>query len=479
MLIKNKNGASRRLKKLKLSPLQYVVVGFVLLIAVGTLLLTLPLSSASHELTPIEDAAFTATSAACVTGLSVYDTFGYWSFFGKLVILVLIQIGGLGVMSMAVLWALLLRRAISPRENLIVARSLGLSGSSGAATQLMKIIISGTLIFELLGAAVLSIRFIPLFGIREGIFKSIFHSVSAFCNAGFDIMGNFNGGSSLSAFSSDPLVLGTLSALVITGGIGFIVWADIFTMIKAKIRGRKNSARQGPWLITESASRLSAYSKFVLLITFILLLLGSAVTLFCEWNGALADMSIADKILNSFFHSVSLRTAGFASFSNSGTSTPVKIMSIMLMFIGGASGSTAGGVKVSTIGVLVFSVFVIMTKGSDRPVVFRRRIRHDVILRSMAIVFTGAFIVFAASCILSLTNGVSAMESVYESVSAYATVGLSLGITSGLNILGKVLIIILMFLGRVGTLTVLLSVARKSSVQSTTIDYPEARFMIG
>lgn len=479
MLDKKKKGFRQALKKFRLSPLQYVVVGFILLITLGTLLLTLPISSVSREFTPLSDAAFTATSAACVTGLSVYDTLSYWSLFGKIVILVLIQIGGLGVMSMAVLWALLLKRSVSPRENLIVSQSLGLSGSNGAATQLMKMIVGGTFIFEFLGAVVLSFRFIPLFGVGQGIFKSIFHAVSAFCNAGFDIMGNFRGGSSVSAFASDPLVLITLSCLVIIGGIGFIVWTDVFLMIVSKIRGKNDPMRQGPWLITESASRLSAYSKFVLIVTLILLVFGSGFTLLCEWNGAFADMSAGDKVLNAFFHSVSLRTAGFASVPNSNAGTPVKIMSVLLMFVGGASGSTAGGVKVSTIGVFVYSVFVIMTTGRDHVVLFKRRIRQDVILRSMAIVITGIAIVFAATCILALTNDVTAMEAVYEAVSAYATVGLTLGVTPGLNLAGKVLIIVLMFLGRVGTLTVLLSIARKSSTKKSSVDYPEARFMIG
>lgn len=466
-------------KRKKLSPIQYVVVGFVLLIAAGTLFLSLPISSRARTFTPISNAAFTATSAACVTGLSVYDTMTHWSLFGKIVILTLIQIGGLGVMSMAVLWALLLKRSLSPRENLIVSRSLGLSGSNDAATRLMKIIVCGTFSFELVGAIVLSFRFIPLFGVREGIFKSVFHSVSAFCNAGFDIMGGYHKGSSLSAFSSDPLVLITVSCLVIIGGVGFIVWADVFTALTVKLKGKNKVSRTGTWLITESASRLSAYSKFVILLTVVLLIFGMCVTLVCEWNGVLADMKLGDKLLNAFFHSVSLRTAGFSSFDNGKASVPVKVMSVLWMFTGGASGSTAGGVKVSTIGIFIYSVFVIMTTGKNKVVIFKRRIKEEMILRTMAIVITGGAIIFAASSLLVFVGDLTPMQALYESVSAYATVGLTLGVTAGLNLFCKVIIMLLMFLGRVGILTVLLSLASKSARSKDFIDYPEAHFMIG
>ena len=457
----------------RIKPIQQIVLGFVVVILLGTFALCLPMSSSTGGWTPFLTSLFTSVSATCVTGLTVVNTLTHWSMFGQIVILLMIQFGGLGTMSMIVILAMLLKGSVSPQENTIVAQSLGLEGTENLASDLMKVILTGTFTVEAIGALLLSVRFIPKFGIGQGIYKSIFHSVSAFCNAGFDILGP----DGMGVFRDDPAVLFILSALIIIGGIGFLVWADVFDFIFAK-RKSKLSAAKAMHSIAGRSDRLFAYTKFVLIVTAVLLVSGTALTLAFEWDNALAGMNPFLKISNAFFHSASLRTAGFASVDNGSFTAATKVFSIIFMFIGGASGSTAGGVKVSTVALTAITVVRTML-GSDETDVFRRRVRPDIVSRAMVLVLLGQAIVAAGTCLICLTGGTHLIDSLYEVTSAYATVGLSLGLTPALGTAGRIILIVLMFMGRVGVITIILSFIQKNAGKNRSARRPDTQFLIG
>lgn len=481
-------GASARRRK---SPAQVLALGFITIILVGTILLMLPISSNSGAFTDWSAALFTATSATCVTGLTVVDTLGHWNIFGQTVILVMIQVGGLGFMSVAVLMSKILRRTVTPRENRLVTEALGLSSAQDASSGFMRRILVGTFTMEGAGAALLAIRFVPIFGWKSGLFKSIFHSISAFCNAGFDVLGNYGGGSSMIAFTDDPLVMSVLSFLVVFGGIGFVVWSDLFDWVFCHIEylfRRMREWRGYRWVqnirstsvadITGRRDRLGVYSRFILILTGVLLLAGFILTLILEWNSALSGMPISQKLWAAFFHSVSLRTAGFSAFDNTTMSGAGKGVSILLMLIGGASGSTAGGIKVGTVGLLFWSVCQI-ARGKDQIVLMRRTVSKDTVLRAMTVTLIGLCCAFGAALLLSAGCQTGLMESLYETASAYATVGLSLNLSPTLNLFGRCLVILLMYMGRVGILTVIYSLALRHANQSTGARYPETEFPVG
>lgn len=484
-----RNHHSKSLRKRR-SPASVMALGFITIILLGTILLMLPISSKSGEFTSLSAAAFTATSATCVTGLTVYDTLSYFSLFGQIIILCLIQVGGLGFMSVAMLMSKLLQRTVTPRENRLVTESLGLSSAEDVAGGFMKRLLTGTFVMEGMGALLLSFRWIPIFGWKDGLFKSIFHAVSAFCNAGFDILGDYKGGFSMTVFVDDPLVMPVLSVLVIFGGIGFVVWSDLFDYTVCKIKRlfqSVNKERSYVWAksmqssssdITGRRDRLGIYTRFVLIFTGILLFVGFAATLILEWDHALADFSVGKKLCAAFFHSVSLRTAGFSAFDNTAMTDAGKVASILLMLVGGCSGSTAGGLKVGTVGLLICSVIQI-ARGRDRIVIMRRTISKDTVLRAMTIVVIGIVCAFGAAILLSAGCQTSFMESLFETSSAYATVGLSLNLSPTLNVFGRCLIILLMYMGRVGILTIIYSLALKNANDSNAVQYPETSFPVG
>lgn len=435
-------------------PTQIIVVGFLCVILVGSLLLMLPVSSSEGEFTDPISAMFTATSATCVTGLSVETTAEYWSVFGQIVILIMIQVGGLGFMSMAVLFSLIVKRSMTPRENLIIAESFSLSHSEDASKGFVKKILVWTGFFELFGALMLATRFVPMYGFAQGLYKSVFHSVSAFCNAGFDIIGS----DSLIGLSGDYIVILTVSALVIIGGIGFVVWFDIFSGMKKK--------------------RLSAYTKLVLVTTVLLLVVGTVMTLACEWNNTLSGMSVPQKISTAFAHSVSLRTAGFAVLDNAKMTDALTIVSIVLMLIGGASGSTAGGIKVSTIAVIVLAV-INNALGREETVVFKRRVKQSAVIRAMSLLMIAVAFTVTSALVISALEDIPIISSVFETVSAYATVGLSLSLTPALGTLSRLILMLLMFMGRVGVLTLTFSLAMKSSKNKSLTTFADTNIMIG
>ena len=439
-----------------------ISLGFVALIAVGALLLMLPIASKSREFTDPLTAIFTAVSATCVTGLVVVDTGTYWSLFGQIIILTLIQIGGLGFMTMAVLLSRLIRRKITPKERMLVAMSYNLN-SYDSTNQLVKRIIIGTLSIEAIGAMALATQFVPLFGWAHGIYRSIFHSISAFCNAGFDLFGSYGGEfSSLISFNGNYVVGITIMMLIILGGIGFVVWGDVLKFITDK-------------------KRLSAYTKFVLVVSGILLFGGALLIGIFEWNNpaTIGSMSFGEKILNCFFQSVSMRTAGFSMVDNAALTQNSQFVSVALMFIGGASGSTAGGVKVATIGILFYTVFCVSI-GKTEINIFKRRLSTASFMRAVSVVVVQLILVVVATMAVSYSMGTDVMNVLYEITSAGGTVGVSLGLTPSLNVFSKIVVMLMMYFGRVGILSVTYAVMVNLSQKNTSsVSYPDANMLIG
>ncbi len=453
----------------RLSPGLIIIFGFAFVIVLGATLLWLPISSRTGQFTNYLDCLFTAVSCTCVTGLSVVDTLSHWSDFGHYVILGLIQIGGLGFMTMAMLLSLLVRRTVSPRERLILAQSFSADGG-GNALPMMKKIVKRTFLFEAIGALLLFWRFSRMASAGAALKMGVFHSISAFCNAGFDILGVTEGGkSSMEVMENDPLTLIIITMLIIVGGIGFLVWDEV-----------------GEW-IAKKRRKLSVYSRFVLIITAMLLACGTFFTLFFEWSNptTLGNHSIFEKIIMAWFHSVTLRTAGFAIFNCGGMMGGTVMVSIILMLIGGASGSTAGGVKVGTFGLVLYAAFSVAAGRSD-VVLRRRKIAPMDILRAISLVVICVLLVFTFTVLIlqiettvGAETGVSFVTILFESASAFSTCGLSMGITALLSPFSHVLLMILMFLGRIGIFTVTVTAFSKSVEDSSSVQFPVTKMLIG
>lgn len=437
---------------------QMVALMFAAIILLGALLLTLPAASRDGVSCGLRPALFTATSATCVTGLVLYDTWSQWSGFGQIVILCLIQIGGLGFMSVATLLIFLLRRKIGLQQRLMIAQSLSVNDIKGVV-RLQKLVLTGSFSVEAVGAIILTLRFWPEYGFTRALRWGIFHSVSAFCNAGFDIFGAIAPGQSLIEFNADPVVLLTLSALIIIGGLGFLVWENI---------ARKRSLR-----------KFSVYTKLVLLITAALLAVGWAGTCLLEWNNpeTLGGMTVGEKLLNGFFQSATLRTAGFAAIDQAKLTESGKAFSSVLMFIGGSSGSTAGGIKTATAGVLLISLWAGL-RGRDQVVLRRRTIPQARVLNAMTLTLVVTCLFLAGSIALTLADGVPYLAAAFEVASAMGTVGLTMGITTGLSPLSQGIIIAMMFLGRVGVLSFSIAFLIRDRGENK-IRYPSVDVMIG
>lgn len=445
---------SRRLNSTRL-----VAASFAVLILAGALLLTLPISSRAGESQGFFTGLFTATSATCVTGLVVTDTALTWSPFGQAVILLLIQLGGLGFMTVVTMVSLWAHRRIGLSERLIMVSTLNLNELDGVVRVVRHALI-GTAFFELAGAALLSVRMIPKYGLVRGLWHALFHSVSAFCNAGFDLQGADTGAfSSLAAFQDDPLTLLTTSALVIIGGLGFFVWEDLW----------KNRC----W------KKLTLYSKLVLSITALLVLGGTVFFLAAEGDNAatLGGMTAGEKWLNAFFQSVTLRTAGFNVIDQGAMTDNATVMSCIFMLIGGSSGSTAGGLKTVTAWVL-FMVLFTSLRGRE-SITFRGRSISERRAMNAVTLFLMVLLLFVTgSMLISLTHQTTFLHAAFETASALGTVGLTAGLTPTLARPAQVLLIVLMYTGRVGVLSVSIAflVRRKDSLD---IKYPEFNIMVG
>ncbi len=422
------------------SATQILAFGFALIILMGGLLLSLPAASWDGAAIPFLNALFTSASATCVTGLVLYDTWTQFSYFGQVVILLLIQIGGLGFMAVAILFSLAMGRRIGLRERSLLAEAVS-AMQVGGVVRLVRRMLIGTALFEGAGALLLSIRFIPLFGIGRGVWLAIFHSVSAFCNAGFDLMGLRAPFSSLTGFYRDPLVVLTIAMLIIVGGIGFVVWNDL---IESRFLLKK----------------LRLHTRAVLLSTFALLLTGTVAFAYLERNGVLRSMAPGARVLSAFFQSVTPRTAGFNTVEIASLTDAGKLVTMLLMFIGAAPGGTGGGIKVTTLAVVGAAVFASL-KGREDVSLGRFRLEPETLRRA----FCGASIYLAMTglgVLVLCAQGQPLSDSAFECLSAIGTVGLSTGITASLSPLSRVAIILLMYAGRVGSLTVFMAVARQS-----------------
>lgn len=447
----NKNFINRIYDKISLNPPLVLSLGFAILISVGGILLSLPFFTNSGQATDLIDSFFVAASASCVTGLTPVNTLEHWNTYGHVLLIILIQIGGLGVMSLASIIPLILGKKIGMKSRQILKEQLNVESLEGMIV-LFKYVLIFSFGTEILGAILLSIRFVPLYGLGEGLWISIFHSISAFCNAGFDILGD-----SIYPLRDDVLVNFTLSFLIIVGGLGFVVTSELF-----RRRSFKN---------------ISTHSKLVLMITAILLTLGTVLFYFLESRGGvLQGESLKGSILESFFQSVVARTAGFYSVDLSKIKDSTAIMLMGLMFVGGSPGSTAGGIKTTTLGVLVLSTAAVI-RGENEPVVFGRHIGTDIIRKALAIFLVSFGIVLSVSFILTITENAGLVDIMYETVSALATVGASKGLTADLSRVGKILITICMYLGRLGPMTMAFAFGMK--VKKSPIRYPESFISIG
>ena len=442
--------------RLNLTYTRIIALSFFGLIVAGSVLLTLPAATRSMESTPYIDSLFTAVSATCVTGLVTYDTFTHWSLFGQAVILCLIQIGGLGFMTLVTLLAMFLGKNIGLHERRLLMQSAG-TLQIGGVVRLLRRIAMGTALFEGIGAVILAIRFCPKMGFLEGIYNAVFHSVSAFCNAGFDLMGQYKPSSSFTLMYHDVMVNITLMCLIILGGLGFIVWNDILTY-RGQLRKYK------------------LHSKIVIMITAVLVLGGAVLFFLFEYDHSLSQMALPDKILASFFGSVTPRTAGFNTVDITQMSDSGSLLTMVLMLIGGSPGSTAGGIKTTTFAVLVIGA--VASARQNRAInVWKRRLEEDVIRRASAI-----FIVYLTGIVIS-TMLICAMQELplkdvlFETISAAGTVGLSAGITPLLNPVSKILIMILMYGGRVGGLSLALALAERR--EHVPVERPVEKILIG
>ena len=444
----------RRLRQLELNPPRVLALGFAGLILIGAILLNLPIASKSGESIGFINALFTSASSVCVTGLVVVNTGEYWSLFGHIVIICLIQMGGLGFMTLATLVALILGKKITLKERLIIKEQLNQETMSGLV-KLTKYVILSTFAIEGLGSLFLSTRFIPRYGFIKGLWFSIFHSISAFCNAGFDITGN-----SIVPFKGDIVVNLTIAFLIIIGGLGFSVYID---MSRHK-----------------RFNRLSLHSKLVLVITLILIIAGMILFYIIEWDnlGTLEPLNTKERIVASFFQSVVTRTAGFNSIDMSKMKDTTTFIMIILMFIGGSPGSTAGGIKTTTFGAILLTTFTVIRGGRD-VVAYKRRIPQEIIYRALTIASIGIFLVTVISMILTISEGANFLDLLFETTSAFATVGLTRGVTPDLTDFGKILIAITMYLGRVGPLTMAFAFAKRQKNSIKNYRYSEGNILVG
>lgn len=442
--------------KYKVSYTRMILVGFVTLILLGTVLLMLPASTRSGVGMSFFDSLFTATSATCVTGLVIADTYQNWSLFGQLVILSLIQIGGLGFITIGVYVAVVFKRRIGLKGREAIHESINTMETAGVV-RLTKKIIRGTLFFELFGAALLSIRFIPELGLVKGFYFGLFHSISAFCNGGFDLMGYKESYSSLVSFEGDVLVNVVVMTLIVIGGIGFLVWDDI-------MRNR--------WHVR----RYLLHTKIVLITTGILIFGGAILFFLLESNNLFTNMDIKERILGSLFCSVTARTAGFNTVDVGAMTEASKLLSVMLMFVGGSPGSTAGGIKTTTLVVMIIVAWSMIQK-SYGVNIFGRKLHEDAIRKASTVFIINLSLGIIATLILVASQPLSLTDAVFEVFSAIGTVGMTTGITRSLTVLSKLVIILLMFTGRLGSLSFALVFAEKKVM--APIQYPHEKIIVG
>lgn len=443
-------------RKHPLSQTQYIAYGFFVLIMVGTLLLILPVSSRPGLRIGFIDALFTAVSASCVTGLVPVDTWSQWSLFGQIVIICLIQIGGLGFITIGVFVSIVLRRKIGLKQRGLMQESTS-ALQIGGVVRLAKKIVIGTAFFEGVGAVLLSVRFVPEYGFFRGIFYGIFHSISAFCNAGFDLMGNQVPYNSLVSYYDDWIVNLVIMALIIIGGLGFIVWDDLY---------------RNKWHVRKYLLQ----TKLVLIATSVLIFGGAFLFYVFERNGLMADMSVSGRILTSLFAAVTPRTAGFNTLDVAAMSDGSKLLTLILMFIGGSPGSTAGGVKTTAIMVLILYVYANIDR-SYGVNIFGRRLSEDSIKRAAAICTINMMLALGASMFIMGVQTLPLTDVLFETFSAIGTVGMTTGITRQLLPVSKIVIALLMYCGRLGSMSFALAFTQQKRI--THVQNPVENISVG
>lgn len=443
-------------RKFRLSPLRTIILGYFSIILLGAFLLCLPISSRSGQWTNFFDTVFTATSATCVTGLVVFDTYTHWSIFGQLVILLMIQVGGIGFMTLAISALTLTKHKIGLRSRYTLQESVN-AAQVGGIVKMTRFIFIGTAIFEISGAVLLCFRFCPQYGFLKGLYFSIFHSVSAFCNAGFDLMGGNGAFSSLTQYATDPLVNVVIMALIFIGGIGFFVWSDIKT----------NRFR---------FQRYKLHTKVVLVASALLIIIPFLCMLLTERNNHALQNAPLTYVLSCLFQTVTTRTAGFNTADLTALSDATVLCMIFLMLIGGSPSSTAGGLKTTTLAMLAASLVAVFKKRKSISC-FRRRISDSTLLQIISITALYFFLFFGCAMLLCAFDGVSMKEALFETASAIGTVGLTLGVTASLSTASHIILMALMFFGRVGGLTLLLAFHDQQS--TTPSKYPVENITIG
>ena len=450
------------MKRIKFTTTQIILLSFLLVIFIGSVLLALPISSTNGTAVPYIDALFTATTSTCVTGLVTLPTFSTWSVFGQIIILILIQVGGLGVITIMTGLMLLLNRKLGISDRLLIKDAFNLNTMSGLV-KFVKNVLFGTLIIEGIGAVLYMLVFVPEFG-AKGIWISVFNSVSAFCNAGIDIIAE----NSLCNYAANPLINIVTSALIILGGFGYIVWWDVLRVVKSRSPKNRKIFRH-----------LTLHSKIAITVTASLILAGAILIFIFEYANPLTigEMNLFDKIQVSFFQSVTTRTAGFATIPQENLKNASAAVSLLLMLIGGSPVGTAGGMKTVTIAVLICSAFATI-RNKNSATLFGRRISDDSMKKAVAVVVMFLTICVTSTVLILATSNASAIDAVYETVSATATVGLSRNFTATLNTFGKIIIIVTMYFGRVGPISLAVALGSKNESQNV-ISEPTEDISIG
>ncbi len=437
-------------KKLRISSFQKIIAGFLVLILLGALLLSLPMASKSGNATPFDDALFTSTSAACVTGLIVHDTSTHWSTFGLAVILALIQIGGLGVLTVILVMFMVLGKRIGLAQRSAMQDAIS-AHKVGGIVRYTRFIISATVIFEISGAVFLSFAFCPKFGLLNGIWYSFFHSVSAFCNAGFDLMdGEYT---SFTSKVADPYINMVLILLIVFGGLGFLTWQD-FKEHKFRF------------------TRYSFQSKAIIVFSAVLIIVPAVYLFFTEYS----SRTITERTLSSLFQSVTMRTAGFNTTDLASTSDVTKLMMIGLMLVGGSPGSTAGGMKTTTLAVLVAGALAVF-KRRDATQMFKRRIEDSTVRHALAILMLYAFLFIVSGCVIHHIEDIPLIDCLFETASAVGTVGVTVGITPMLSDVSRAILMCLMLFGRVGGLTLIYGTMK--GAKNTSSKLPVEKIIVG
>lgn len=465
-MIDSQRKAGKLNKKSIFTPARATTLGFLAVILIGAFLLSLPISHNDGEWFGFTDSLFTATSCVCVTGLVVVDTAIEFTLFGQIVILLLIQIGGLGFMTLATVMFIVFGKKINLQSRIYMQESVSEDNLKGVVRLAQKIVIY-TLAFEAMGAFVLSFQFAKDFGVGEGIFKAIFMSVSAFCNAGFDVLGaNYGAFSSLAHYQNNPLVLLTLGVLIIMGGLGFAVITDIIS--------RKKS------------NRLRAHTKAVLLMTSILIVLGTVMFLGFEYNNpkTIGNMSFGNKLLNALFQAITPRTAGFQVLNQADLTVSGATLTMVLMFIGASPASTGGGIKTTTFLIMIAYLWSNL-RGEKELVLNKKQITTAQLKKAIAIIITAVLVIVGSVMVISIAEGVNGNkyagfeEILFESISAFATVGLSMGITPTLSVVSKLMLCLVMLIGRTGPITMGFALVKKVNKTQVNIKYPNSDIMVG